>query len=243
VNADDLGASQAINDETFALMEAGLVTSATLMANGPAFEDAVEQSRRFPNCSFGVHLNLTSFAPLSQSQNLYPALREGQFFRELLSQPLSSEVLEAIEQELIMQVKRITDAGVPVSHLDSHHFIHSSRQLFFVVKAVQRKFNIRKVRCTYQAFSGQSAIHVTKRKLSDVGLRSIYRTATPDCCCDFRKFHSVLVHNRLPNSRCMELLMHPGSSDAEYVEEVNLLRSNWQQLLPPNVAVGSYHLL
>jgi hypothetical protein len=34
VNADDLGASEAVNDETFALMESGLVTSATLMANG-----------------------------------------------------------------------------------------------------------------------------------------------------------------------------------------------------------------
>jgi predicted glycoside hydrolase/deacetylase ChbG (UPF0249 family) len=51
-----------------------------------SFEDAVKRSRRFPNCSFGVHLNLTSFAPLSSAKNLDPVLRAGKFYRELLSQ-------------------------------------------------------------------------------------------------------------------------------------------------------------
>jgi chitin disaccharide deacetylase len=243
VNADDLGASEANNDETFALMESGLVTSATLMANGPAFEDAVKHSRRFPNCSFGVHLNLTSFAPLSRSHNLAPALRAGEFFRELLAQRFSGELRKALEQELMLQVQRVVDAGVPVTHFDSHHFIHSSRELFFVVKAVQRRFGIRKVRCTLEVFSEKSVIHTAKRKVFDYALRNIYTTVSPDCCCEFRRFHSVLVHNRLPNLRCLELLVHPGSVNPSYIEDVNLLKSNWRQLLPPNVAVGSYHLL
>jgi predicted glycoside hydrolase/deacetylase ChbG (UPF0249 family) len=243
VNADDLGGSEVINNETFAMMEAGLITSATLMANGPAFEDAVKRSRRFPNCSFGVHLNLTSFAPLSSSKSLDPVLRAGKFYRELLSQRLSGELRNALEQELKLQVKRVIDAGVPVSHFDSHHFIHSSKQLFFVVKAVQRQFGIRKVRCTHEVFSGKSLIHVAKRRVADYGLRNIYRTASPDCCCEFRRFHSVLIQNRLPNLRCLELLMHPGSTSPDYIEDVNLLKSNWRDRLPLNAAMGSYHLL
>jgi len=35
VNADDLGGTVAINDAIFGLMEHGLVTSATILANAP----------------------------------------------------------------------------------------------------------------------------------------------------------------------------------------------------------------
>src|SRR6516162_759961 len=59
INADDLGVSESVNNETFALMQSGLITSATLIANAPAFEDAVRNSKKFPHCSFGVHLNLS----------------------------------------------------------------------------------------------------------------------------------------------------------------------------------------
>jgi len=47
VNADDLGAAERSNDEIFALMESGDVTSATIMANAPAFDHALRQIRRW----------------------------------------------------------------------------------------------------------------------------------------------------------------------------------------------------
>src|ERR1700674_3491253 len=243
VNADDLGASEAINNETFALMEAGLVTSATLMANGPAFEDAVKRSRRLPNCSFGVHLNLTSFAPLSRSHDLAAALRGGELFPELLAPRFSSELRKALEQELVLQVQRVVDAGVPVTHFDSHNFAHSSQSLFFAVKAAQRQFGIRKVRCTLDVFSGRSMLHTAKRKVFDYALRNIYATVSPDGWCEFRSFYPVLVHNQLPSLRCVELLVHPGTSNCDFIKDITLLKSNWRELLPPNVTVGSYHLL
>ena len=74
VNAEDLGGNVAINDASFALMEAGVVTSSTIIANGPAFEHAIAAIKQFPNCSFGVHLNLTVFPPLTASSGLAPVL-------------------------------------------------------------------------------------------------------------------------------------------------------------------------
>jgi predicted glycoside hydrolase/deacetylase ChbG (UPF0249 family) len=243
VNADDLGASEAVNDETFALMESGLVTSATLMANGPAFEQAAKYSKRFSKCSFGVHLNLTEFRPLSQGKHLAPALRAGEFFRELRAQRFSIELRDALEHELMVQVQRVVDAGVPVSHIDSHHFIHSSRKLFSAVKAVQRRFGIRKVRCTREALSERSVVYSAKRRLFDTGLRNIYRSSSPDCWCEFRMLHPVMVANKLINVKCLEVLVHPGSGKPDYIEEINLLKSDWQQLIPLDVELGSYHLL
>ena len=58
VNADDLGLSQQVNDGARVLMEAGLVTSGTIMANGPCWSEATALARSKSNLSFGVHLIL-----------------------------------------------------------------------------------------------------------------------------------------------------------------------------------------
>src|SRR5690349_11238443 len=65
INADDLGMSERVNEAIFDLMAQGRVTSATVMANGPAFRHAISGISRFPACSFGAHLNLTEFAPVT----------------------------------------------------------------------------------------------------------------------------------------------------------------------------------
>jgi chitin disaccharide deacetylase len=243
VNADDLGASETVNNETFALMEAGLVTSATLMANGPAFADAVKQSKRFPGCSFGVHLNLTSFAPLSKSQHLASALRGGELSPELLHQRLPIGLRKALEEELILQVQRAVDAGILVTHVDSHHFIHSRQELFFAVKEVQKRFGIRKVRCTFEIFSKASALQKARRKLFDYALRTFYASVSPDGWSEFRSFYPYLVRHQLPDFSCMELLVHPGTKNSGFQEDITLLKSDWHSSLPETITVGSYHLL
>ena len=63
VNADDLGINHVVNDAIFDLMARSRVTSATLIANGPAIDDAVRGAREFSFVSFGIHLNLAEFEP------------------------------------------------------------------------------------------------------------------------------------------------------------------------------------
>ena len=48
VNAYDLGISDMVNDSVFELIEELLVSSATIMANGPYVEDACQRLTRFP---------------------------------------------------------------------------------------------------------------------------------------------------------------------------------------------------
>ena len=66
VNADDLGMSAAVNEATFDLMSRGRISSATLLANAPAAREAACRAAAFPDCSFGVHLNVTQFEPLTK---------------------------------------------------------------------------------------------------------------------------------------------------------------------------------
>ncbi len=83
VNADDLGWNRQVNQATRVLMEAGLVTSATIMANGPCWSEAIDLARSKPDLSFGVHLNLTGGRPLCGSRLLEPLLDDDGNFRKL----------------------------------------------------------------------------------------------------------------------------------------------------------------
>src|SRR5580704_13034786 len=131
VNAEDLGASKSINNEIFALMESGFVTSATIIANAPAFDHAVAESKRFPNCSFGVHLNLTVFRPLTPSGDLAPVLDQNSCLSsKLLRTPITRELRGPLLRELTAQVQRTLEAGIPVSHFDSHENVHTLPKLF-----------------------------------------------------------------------------------------------------------------
>ena len=76
VNADDLGMSPEVNEVTFELIENGKVTSATMLANAPSIEDACQRIGNYGSCSFGVHLNITEFKPLTKSEGIQQLLNE-----------------------------------------------------------------------------------------------------------------------------------------------------------------------
>ncbi len=245
VNADDLGANQPVNDEIFDLIHSGAVTSASLMCNAPGFEHAVQQIPRIPQCTFGVHLNLTIFAPLSSSGNLEPILDEnGHLSKKMLKTKITPTLRKALLQELTLQVQRAFDAGVPVSHFDSHHHVHNIPELFPVLKSLQRKFGIRKVRSTINLLPEghkTSLFRSLKKMAFDFSLRHFYATRCPDGLGDFRDFYKLLAAGQVPRFRVLELMVHPGATTSKYVDEVAALRSGWHDLLPPNVKIGSYH--
>jgi chitin disaccharide deacetylase len=243
VNADDLGASEVVNREIFELMATGLVTSGTLMANGPAFSDALDRIPDFPQCSFGVHLNLTAFRPLSAPGALQPILADGEFSRELLTRRAILSLRKELEAELRLQVQRIVDSGVPVSHLDSHHFIHLRPALFPVIKAVQRHFGIRRMRSSFQAIHAESFSRKVQSKLMNYATRKVYTSITPNGWCEFKSFYEELTLRGMPQFHCLELMVHPGSRSPCFIEEINLLRSGWQARLPTGVRVVSYQFL
>jgi len=245
VNADDLGANERVNDEIFDLMQSGDVTSATLMANAPGFEHAIQRIPRFPGCSFGVHLNLTAFSPLSSSRGLEPILDEnGHLSKKLFNTQITPSMCEALLQELTLQVQRALNAGVPVSHFDSHNHVHTIPKLFPVLKSLQRRFAVRKVRSTISLLpSGQqmTGLRSLKKLSFRLALRHLYATTSPDGLGDFREFYKLLKAGRVPKFRSLELMVHPGIPTPKYSDEVAALRSGWRNLLQSGMTIGSYH--
>ena len=58
VNADDLGLTTAVNRGILRAFQDGIVTSASLLVTGSAFEDAVALARLNPELEVGLHLAL-----------------------------------------------------------------------------------------------------------------------------------------------------------------------------------------
>ena len=87
INADDFGLNGNVNDSILELISRRRITSATLISNAPAVEHAIKMIRRNGHhCSFGVHLNLTQFEPLTpiRDRGILSACLDdnGCFFRE-----------------------------------------------------------------------------------------------------------------------------------------------------------------
>jgi len=247
VNCDDLGASEAVNHAILELMQQRRVTSATLMMNAPAIEDAVRRIGGFQQCSFGVHLNVTEFAPLSAHPGLRSLLNEkGEFAgnarRDPINIPLTAHAREGVYAEWCAQIERAQAFGVPISHLDSHHHVHTRADLFGVLKRVQRKFGIHKVRLRRNVPGPhptlRNRLHFARHWPWNFTLRHLFATQTTDGFAAFSLFHQRLQAG-LGFAGSIELMCHPGRD--RFAAETDLLRGPWREMLREETKLISYN--
>src|SRR5204863_9488270 len=76
VNADDFGLTANVNRAILDGHCRGVITSASLLSNGEAFESAVALALQTPRLGVGVHLNLTEGKPVAAALEI-PSLVNG----------------------------------------------------------------------------------------------------------------------------------------------------------------------
>jgi predicted glycoside hydrolase/deacetylase ChbG (UPF0249 family) len=150
VNADDFGMSTTINRAIVQCFHLGLISSATLMANMPGFEDACQQiqlcrlQRRV-----GIHLNLTDGQPLrNETRCCREICNADGNFRRFRSRWLSISAQRIISAEIAAQIQRCRDAGIPLTHADSHQHVHNEPMVLLPVLASLREHKIPSLRIT-----------------------------------------------------------------------------------------------
>ncbi len=111
----------------------GVVSSATLMANGAAFADAVTAARSPPNLSVGCHVVLVDGTPVSppDAVDTLLAIRsaEPEKFYSSLSAFAARAMLggfdpDQLVAEITAQIRKIQSTGLQVTHLDTHKHAH-----------------------------------------------------------------------------------------------------------------------
>lgn len=128
VNADDFGYTSGVNRAIVEAHSRGVVTSSTLMANGPAFAEAVQLAKTVPKLSIGCHVVLTDGEPVLSAEQL-PSLTTAAQFRDGMMAFAARAIAGRIDAgqitaETAAQIRKIQSAGIAVSHLDTHKHTH-----------------------------------------------------------------------------------------------------------------------
>ena len=155
VNADDLGLTVGVNRAIVESHSGGVVSSATLMANGAAFADAVTAARSAPNLSVGCHVVLVDGTPVSPPDTVDTLLAirsaEPDKFFSSLSAFAARAMLggfdpDQLVAEVTAQIRKIQSTGLQVTHLDTHKHAHIFPEILVALLRAARICGVRAIR-------------------------------------------------------------------------------------------------
>lgn len=151
VNVDDVGLHPAVQRAVEAGAAAGIVTSASVLANGPCVHDA----RRLRGIGLGAHLNILRGKPLSPSEDVSTLIGQRDLFLgsypRLFLRYLSHQLdLGQVEREWDRQIEFLLSMGLALTHVDSEKHIHCWPRLMPIACRLARRHGLRWVRRTVE---------------------------------------------------------------------------------------------
>jgi len=242
VNADDLGWTEGVNRGIAQAHRNGIVTSASLLANGAAFASGVELARSTPGLGIGVHLNLSDGAPIAEAESVSSLVNDAGAFEGgpetlLLRIAKRGVTLREVEQEWDAQIEKVKAAGIQPTHLDGHKHVHMLPGLFEIALRLAKRHSIGAIRVAHEASSLRAALStgdegnttvVLKQGVQARGLKLLARDAreqaervgisTADHFCgiaqtgEMTKDGVAQLLRSLPEGTT-ELMSHPGYVD------------------------------
>ncbi len=126
LNVDDFGMNHASNQGTMKTLKAGGMTSATVMVPCQWFPEVSRWAAENPQANLGLHLTLTSewgrykWGPVLGRVGV-PSLvdSQGYFYPSVFGVYQNADI-EDVEKEIRAQIDKALDAGIDVTHVDSH---------------------------------------------------------------------------------------------------------------------------
>ncbi|MBZ0272401.1 ChbG/HpnK family deacetylase [bacterium] len=229
VNADDFGIAAGVNQAVAKAFDAGILRSATIMAGGAHFDEAVCIAKDRPALGVGVHMTLTQLAPVAPIDDV-PNLAPGGIFapthvsfaRRLLSGKIPRR---EIEIEFSAQIERVLAAGIDITHLDSNGHLHVLPRVRAAFAAVAKKFGVAKMRVPMLGGPSRSAEEYVKAiaiAATARAARPAFRgLAHPDhlwglaASGDMNRTRVLAIIERLvPGTH--ELMTHPADHDPDF---------------------------
>jgi predicted glycoside hydrolase/deacetylase ChbG (UPF0249 family) len=158
INADDFGFTPDVNEGIVEAHRRGILTAATMLANGAAFDDALRLARETPSLDIGAHLALVSGRSVLTGRPLPIGVPQ-------LLAALARREIRPYE-ELRAQVARLVGAGLRPTHLDTHKHTHLAPPVLDAVARIGEEFGIRWVRRPFDFPLHAPAAPASKRMAS-----------------------------------------------------------------------------
>ena len=257
VNADDLGWTAGVNRGIAEAHRNGIVTSASLLANGEAFAGAVELARDAGGLGVGVHLNLNDGPPIAPRESVPSLVNDSGEFEGgpdglLLKIATRGLSMREVELEWSAQISKVRDAGIEPTHLDGHKHVHMLPGLFETALRLAKRYGIGAIRVSHEASNLRSALStgqlragvVLKQGVQARGLKLLARDAreqaeragvsTADYFCGIAQTGELTregvarLLRSLPEGTT-ELMCHPGYADEALRKTSTRLRGTRQK--------------
>ncbi len=233
VNADDLGMTPGTNRAIFKGFDHGLITHSSIMSNCDYFTEAVDGLKTRKGLNIGVHLNLTYGKALNHSQlyNDENGVFNLGYMSILMKSFYQKDFLREVKNEFEMQILRVLNSGIMITHIDSHRHIHLIPAIYTIVIDLSVKYNIKRVRLINESImdsfsfskkynfilNGGIIKYLLLRTFTSINSRhaNLYKNI---------KFYSILytgvisrdVLQKLKNSNeNYEIMVHPGMPELD----------------------------
>jgi chitin disaccharide deacetylase len=154
VNADDFGRSSSINRAVIRAHQRGILTTASLMVNGAAAEEAVALAHEYPCLGVGLHLTLshgTSVLPPAEIPDLVDANQNfsndapAAGFKYFVNQRCHAQ----LEHEIAAQFDRFRATGLALDHVNGHLQFHLHPTVLRILCRRAGEWGIRQMRVTH----------------------------------------------------------------------------------------------
>lgn len=242
VSADDLGTHEAINRGILEAHEEGIVTSASIVVCGRAFEHACRLVERRRKLDVGIHLTLVGERPLlgpDELKTLAPKRLLPPTYRQLFVGIVKGRIrMEEIERELDAQIQRVLKAGLTISHLDSHQHTHFFPPLRTILFRLADHYEFKSLRASARVIPARTKFSLFLAPLAK-RLRLAARErgiATPDTLWlpspsgQLTGLTMVKGIPKLPEG-VTELVVHPGADQKALERDYPDWGFKWQQEL------------
>lgn len=250
INADDCGFNECVNLHIREAIEKGKITSTTIMTQMSDLDGALTLYEQYhKNVSFGIHLNLTEGEPILKSQYLldfgYYSIKEekivfdGNKAESFRYKRLPNSVKIELYKELSAQIERLLNAGLHLSHLDSHHHIHTCLSLMDIMARLSKEYGIYKVR-RMRNYVPRSINYYERQLWACLSHISNKNYLMTDFFAAFEEFFSQRRLSQLNADSTIELMIHPGSHSINAQTEESMM---YEMIYPRDLELISYNNL
>ena len=227
VNADDFGRSSSINEAVVRAHREGILTTASLMVNEPAFKEAVAIARDNPRLGVGLHLWLSS-CPVAAGFRL--------FFKPSLRPKLKSDIRA--------QLDRFMASGLTLDHVNSHHHLHMHPSVVGILLECLREAKIVHVRLTCEPL-WINIRNIAGRRFRHLTHALIYVLLAARARPAFRKEHirhpqfifGLMQNHAVDEAYLKQLLpaLPKGDSEVYSHPSIDVFRHEFDALVSPRV--------
>jgi chitin disaccharide deacetylase len=217
VNADDFGRSASINEAVMRAHKEGILTTASLMVNEPAADEAIKLARQNRGLGVGLHLSLVCGRPALKSEKIPDLVApNGEFTNNAVSAGMkyffSANCREQLRAEIAAQFELFHATGLQLDHVNGHLNMHLHPAIFGILMENAECWGIRAMRLTADPFLLNARIasgNWVYRTSHAIIFRTLSMWARPQLAK--RKItHTNAVFGLLQNSRV----------DAAYIEKL-----------------------